>query len=156
MTLSLITGGAGFIGSNLVDTLLKNGHEVVAVDNEYSDAHDQFYWNENSYNVNCDVRNYQALKNCMWDVDYVFHLAAQAIVSESYLKPLDTFTTNTLGSLNILEAIRTSLKKCNIVMITSDKVYENVEWLYGYRERDSLGGKDPYSASKSFINYPMI
>ena len=57
MTKSLVTGAAGFIGSNLVDTLLKNGHEVVAVDNEYSDANDQFYWNKNSYNVNCDVRD---------------------------------------------------------------------------------------------------
>ena len=93
MTKSLVTGAAGFIGSNLVDTLLKNGHEVVAVDNEYSDANDQFYWNKNSYNVNCDVRDYKALKNCMWDVDYVFHLAAEARIQPAIKNPIEAVKT---------------------------------------------------------------
>ena len=71
---SLVTGGAGFIGSNLVDRLLELGHEVVCVDNEYSDVHDHFYWNEKAYNVKCDIRDYKSLKNCMTGVIMFFTL----------------------------------------------------------------------------------
>ena len=78
--------------------------------------------------------------------DYVFHLAAQALVSESFNDPIKTFTTNTIGSINVLESLRLINCDCNVIMITSDKVYENVEWVYGYRENDNLGGADPYNA----------
>ena len=78
----------------------------------------------------------------------MFHLAAQPIVLESFSKPLETFKTNIIGTTNVLEALRTSNHNCIAIMITSDKCYENVEWTYGYRENDQLGGKDPYSASK--------
>jgi len=80
--------------------------------------------------------------------DFVFHLAAQPIVSISYEDPLETFQTNTMGTGNILEALRTLTNTCHAVIITSDKCYDNVEWIWGYREQDALGGKDPYSASK--------
>ena len=80
--------------------------------------------------------------------DFVFHLAAQPIVSVSYEDPIETFQTNTLGTANILEALRLVSNPCCAVMITSDKCYDNVEWIWGYREQDALGGKDPYSASK--------
>ena len=80
--------------------------------------------------------------------DFVFHLAAQPIVSVSYEDPIETFQTNTIGTANILEALRTLTHSCNAVIITSDKCYDNVEWIWGYREHDALGGKDPYSASK--------
>ena len=80
--------------------------------------------------------------------DFVFHLAAQPIVSVSYEDPLETFQTNTMGTANILEALRSVTNPCNAVIITSDKCYDNVEWIWGYREQDALGGKDPYSASK--------
>ena len=80
--------------------------------------------------------------------DIVFHLAAQPLVRESYRKPLETWSTNVLGSLNVLESLKYLDTKCTVVMATTDKVYENREWQYGYRESDRLGGKDPYSASK--------
>lgn len=79
----------------------------------------------------------------------VFHLAAQALVRPSYDDPLGTWSTNVQGSLHILEALKPLDHLCTVVMITTDKVYENREWTYGYRETDRLGGHDPYSASKA-------
>lgn len=81
--------------------------------------------------------------------DVVFHLAAQSIVATSYEDPIQTFATNVMGTANVLEALRRADRPVAAVMVTSDKCYENVEWLYGYREIDALGGKDPYSASKA-------
>ena len=78
----------------------------------------------------------------------MIHLAAQPLVRLSYENPLLTLQTNIMGSAHILEAIRLADHSCNVVMITSDKCYDNVEWIYGYRESDRLGGKDPYSGSK--------
>jgi CDP-glucose 4,6-dehydratase len=80
--------------------------------------------------------------------DFIFHLAAQPIVSVSYEDPIETFQTNTMGTANILDALRSLTNSCHAVIITSDKCYDNVEWIWGYREQDALGGKDPYSASK--------
>jgi CDP-glucose 4,6-dehydratase len=81
--------------------------------------------------------------------DVVFHLAAQAIVKSSYDDPVGTFATNVMGTAHVLDALRRADRPVAAVMITSDKCYENVEWVYGYRETDALGGKDPYSASKA-------
>jgi CDP-glucose 4,6-dehydratase len=79
---------------------------------------------------------------------FLFHLAAQPIVSRSYAEPIETLSTNVMGTANILEALRGIDWPCNVVMITSDKAYDNVEWPWGYRETDALGGKDIYSGSK--------
>ena len=97
-----------------------------------------------------DIRDIKAVKSLVEKVqpDFVFHLAAQALVRSSYEKPLETMATNSLGSANILDALRSLNKKVIAIMITSDKAYDNVEWVWGYRETDRLGGKDPYSASK--------
>lgn len=81
--------------------------------------------------------------------DFIFHLAAQALVRTSYDDPITTLQTNAIGTANILEALRHVEHKAVAIMITSDKAYDNVEWLWGYRETDRLGGKDPYSASKA-------
>jgi CDP-glucose 4,6-dehydratase len=81
--------------------------------------------------------------------DFVFHLAAQPILRLSYDNPVETFTTNLNGTIHVLEALRNLKKPCAVVMVTSDKCYENREWVYGYREEDSLGGHDPYSSSKA-------
>ena len=98
-----------------------------------------------------DIRNFKKIKNIInkSKPDFIFHLAAQALVKKSYKLPKFTIETNTLGTLNILESLRTYSKKCTLVIITSDKVYRNFEIKRGYKENDVLGGFDPYSASKA-------
>jgi len=145
MTLSLITGGAGFIGSNLADELLRIGHKVTIVDNEYSDAHDQFYWNKNSYNVNCDIRDYKALKNCMHGVDYVFHFAAEARIQPAIKNPIEAVSINSLGTCTVLQCAREAGVKKVMYSSTSSgygmNPYPNVET----QQDDCL---NPYSVSK--------
>lgn len=82
-------------------------------------------------------------------IDFVFHFAAQSLVLRGYKNTLTTWNTNVLGTANLLEALRYSNQACSVIAITTDKVYENNEWPYAYRETDRLGGKDPYSASKA-------
>ncbi len=95
----------------------------------------------------CDLEH---LKRTMADTqpEVVFHLAAQPLVRQSYQHPIDTFTTNVMGTVNVLEAVRLTPSVRVVVIVTSDKCYENHEWAWGYRETDALGGYDPYSASK--------
>ena len=97
-----------------------------------------------------DIRKSNELSECINDInpDFVFHLAAQALVRESYDDPVTTYQTNVLGTLNLLEGLRSLEKPCTAILITSDKCYDNIEWVWGYRETDALGGPDPYSASK--------
>ena len=97
-----------------------------------------------------DIRKPNELSECVNDIkpEFIFHLAAQALVRVSYENPLATYHTNTIGTLNLLESIRILENKCSVILITSDKCYDNVEWVWGYRETDALGGPDPYSASK--------
>lgn len=97
-----------------------------------------------------DIRDREALNAYIQEVkpDFLFHLAAQAIVSTSYQEPFDTITTNVVGTASVLEAIRHITWPCTCVLITSDKAYDNVEWIWGYRETDAMGGKDVYSGSK--------
>jgi CDP-glucose 4,6-dehydratase len=80
--------------------------------------------------------------------DFVFHLAAQSLVRRSYEEPLETLATNVMGTANVLESLRQLDRPCAVVVVTSDKCYENQEWVYGYRESDPMGGSDPYSMSK--------
>ena len=100
--------------------------------------------------VIADVRDAATLASVVREVDpdIVFHLAAQALVRDSYRDPVTTVSTNVMGTVNVLEAVRARRKPCVVIIVTSDKCYENREWLYGYRETDSLGGHDPYSMSK--------
>ena len=101
--------------------------------------------------VEADIRDGEKLTATMseFQPEFVFHLAAQALVRPSYSDPKLTFETNVMGSVNLLEAVRECESVCSLVYITSDKCYENLEWLWGYRENDRLGGHDPYSASKA-------
>ncbi len=102
-------------------------------------------------NYFCDIRDAQKLKSVFDQArpDIVFHLAAQALVRESYKDPLETFSTNTMGTANVLEAMRNCTSVKAAVMVTTDKVYRNFERLEPYKEQDGLGGHDPYSASKA-------
>lgn len=97
-----------------------------------------------------DVRDFERLTAAIKRIQpaIIFHLAAQSLVRESYAKPLETIATNTFGSVNLMEAVRQAGIPVAVVMITSDKCYDNKEWIHGYREVDPLGGYDPYSASK--------
>ena len=98
-----------------------------------------------------DLRDATAVQACVGGIDpqIVLHLAAQPLVRRSYADPVGTWSTNVLGSLHLLEALRSVTQPCAVVMVTTDKVYANQEWPWGYREADRLGGHDPYSASKA-------
>jgi CDP-glucose 4,6-dehydratase len=98
-----------------------------------------------------DIRDLKFLTEAMKEADpeVVVHLAAQALVRASYRDPVGTYTTNVLGTLNVLESVRSCSSVRAVVVVTTDKVYENREWHWGYRENDGLGGYDPYSSSKS-------
>jgi CDP-glucose 4,6-dehydratase len=98
-----------------------------------------------------DVRDAAAVKQAVQDAqpDFVFHLAAQAILRTSYEQPEETYATNLMGTIHVLEALRQLRKPCAAVIVTTDKCYENREWIHGYREEDPLGGHDPYSSSKA-------
>lgn len=98
-----------------------------------------------------DVRNLEALAQCMhaFAPDVVFHMAAQSVVLASYEEPADTYSTNVMGTVNVLEAVRRLKRHCVVINVTTDKCYENKGWVWGYREDDALGGHDPYSNSKA-------
>ena len=149
----LITGHTGFKGSWLCVWLLKLGADVVGVSKDIPTQPSMFEElniAKRIKNIEADIRDLSSMRKIIRteQPDYIFHLAAQAIVSTSYSEPVDTISTNVIGTLNILEALRTFEHECIAVMITSDKCYDNVEWVWGYRETDHLGGKDVYSGSK--------
>lgn len=149
-----ITGHTGFKGSWLAFWLAELGAEVTgyALEAEYEQSlFEQLRLNKKIHHYIGDVRDLEKLKNVFngSKPDIVFHLAAQALVRKSYQDPLLTFSTNVMGSLNVLEAIRYTETVRSLVYITSDKCYWNNEWVWGYKENDALGGPDPYSASKA-------
>jgi CDP-glucose 4,6-dehydratase len=149
----LITGHTGFKGSWLCTWLTHLGAKVVGASIDIPSIPSNFSASligDVIEDHRLDVRDAKAVRLLVEKVkpDFVFHLAAQALVRPSYKDPLQTLTTNAIGSANILDALRLLNKKVVAIMITSDKAYDNVEWVWGYRENDRLGGKDPYSASK--------
>ena len=151
----LLTGHTGFKGSWLALWLSELGARVTGVGLEPDTTPNLFGQLElvgrlERHHI-ADIREAHALveiaKACQPQV--VFHLAAQPLVRRSYQDPLGTWATNVQGSLHMLEALKPLQHPCAVVMVTTDKVYENQEWAYGYRESDRLGGHDPSSASKA-------
>lgn len=148
----LITGHTGFKGSWLAYWLQQMGAIVCGYSTQApSDpAHFDILKIDIDSNI-ADIRNEEKFQDVLnkFKPRIVFHLAAQALVRESYDNPIETFETNVIGSLKVYDACRRCDSVDSIVTITTDKVYENNEWTWGYREIDRLGGKDPYSASKA-------
>lgn len=150
----MLTGHTGFKGSWLAFLLSEVGAEVLgyALPAETPVSHfDALGLSKLVRHVEADIRDEKKLAEVMreFQPEFVFHLAAQALVRPSYADPRTTFETNVMGSVNLLEAVRQTPSVRSLVYITSDKCYENLEWEWGYRENDRLGGHDPYSASKA-------
>lgn len=150
----LVTGHTGFKGSWLSTWLSLLGaevHGIALAPSTHPNMHSLLNQEIFASSAFINLSEYQAIENQIATVqpDIVFHLAAQAIVAEAHKSPVTTVATNVTGTATILEAIRCLKKPCTGIMITSDKCYENVEWEWGYRETDRLGGHDVYSASKA-------
>jgi len=149
----LVTGNTGFKGSWLTAWLGQLGADVygLALPPEKDDwLFVQAGLNSHCRHVNGDIRDLNVVHDVISQVkpDIILHLAAQAIVRASYNDPVGTAATNIMGSVHLLEAVRNLKKPCAVVMVTSDKCYENREWPYAYRENDAMGGHDVYSMSK--------
>lgn len=143
----LVTGGAGFIGSNLVDKLISIGHEVVVIDNESSECHEKFYWNEKAENYKFDICEYESILPLFKNIDCVFHIAAEARIQPAIIEPAKAIKTNVLGTCNILQASRTH----NVKRV----IYSSTSSAYGLKnsipfsenmQKDCL---NPYSVSKT-------
>ncbi len=147
----LVTGHTGFKGSWLCLWLKKLGAEVygIALEPNTEPSH----WNLLNLDIEthiCDIRDLSIIKEIFQLIqpDIIFHLAAQPIVRVSYEYPIETYTTNVMGTVNVLEASRYIQNLKAVIIVTSDKCYNNREWIWGYRENEAMGGNDPYSSSK--------
>ena len=145
---SLVTGGAGFIGSNLVDRLISLGHEVICIDNESAECHETFYWNDKAQNYKYDICNYEDIKDLFVGVDNVFHVASDARIQPAILNPRKSIESNAVGTANILELCRVNNVKRFIYSSTSS----------AYGKKSSIPNIEtqpsdpltPYSAAKVF------
>ncbi len=150
----LVTGHTGFKGGWLSFWLNELGSDVTGFSNGVPTKPSFFETvglRKSLTHIDGDIRDLEHLKRVIKECnpEYIFHLAAQPLVRESYINPVETFETNVLGTANLLEAARECASLVSCVCITSDKCYENRDWQFAYRENDRLGGKDPYSASKA-------
>ena len=144
MTISIVTGGAGFIGSHIVKELKRLDHMVVVIDNEYSD-NDNFHWRKDTLNVDIDITDYKGLKNAFTGADYVFHLAAEARIGPAIENPVNALNINTIGTCNVLQCARE---------VGAKKVlYSSTSSGYGLNEAPNIETQpddclNPYSVSK--------
>ena len=144
MTISIVTGGAGFIGSHIVEKLKRLDHMVVVIDNEYSD-NDNFHWRKDTLNVNIDITDYKALKKAFTGADYIFHLAAEARIGPAIENPVNALNINTIGTCNVLQCARE---------VGAKKVlYSSTSSGYGLNEAPNVETQpddclNPYSVSK--------
>ncbi len=150
----VVTGHTGFKGSWLCEWLLSLGAEVTGLALEPDTTpslFDQLGLRDRLNDVVGDIRSQETVSRVLAAAkpDFLFHMAAQPLVRRSYREPVETWATNVLGTIHVMEALRRLDKSCAAVCVTTDKCYENREWLWGYRETDPLGGHDPYSSSKA-------
>ena len=144
MTISIVTGGAGFIGSHIVEKLKALDHMVVVIDNEYSD-NDNFHWRKDTLNVNIDITDYKALKKAFTGADYIFHCAAEARIGPAIENPVNALNINTMGTCNVLQCARE---------VGAKKVlYSSTSSGYGLNEAPNIETQpddclNPYSVSK--------
>src|SRR6056300_1787917 len=122
---SLVTGGAGFIGSHLVDKLLEIGHEVVVIDSESAESNEEFYWNDKAQNYKYDIRDYEKTRPLYDGVDYVFHFAAEARIQPAILNPIEAVSINTVGTCTVLQCSRESGVKRVMYSSTSSAYGKN-------------------------------
>lgn len=142
---SLVTGGAGFIGSNLVDALLKLGHDVIVIDNESSEVHDHFYWNSLASNHKLDIRDYESTRELYDNVDYVFHLAAQSRIQPAINSPIEAVSINSVGTATVLQ--------CSLEAKVKRVIYSSTSSAYGNNPTPNVETQpndclNPYSVSK--------
>jgi CDP-glucose 4,6-dehydratase len=154
----LITGHTGFKGSWLTFWLLQLNARICGISKDIPTKPSLFTalnLKKNIIDKKLDIRDLTKLKKTInnFKPDFLFHLAAQPLVKNSYDDPINTFTSNAIGTCNVLESVKFLKKRCNVIIITSDKSYKNLEILRGYRETDLLGGHDPYSASKGCAEF---
>jgi UDP-glucose 4-epimerase len=145
MTRSLVTGGAGFIGSHIVDHLLELGHEVIVIDNESAESNEKFYWNDSAKNYKYDIRDYENTRPLYEGVDYVFHTAAEARIQPAILNPIEAVSINCVGTVTVLQCAR----EANVKKV----MYSSTSSGYGFNEppNDETQRDDclnPYSVSK--------
>jgi CDP-glucose 4,6-dehydratase len=167
----LITGNTGFKGSWLSIWLHKLGAKVIGYSlpaPSQPSLHEITGLRDMTTSIHGDIRDLKHLQKVYdkYQPEIIIHMAAQALVRESYLNPVETYETNVMGTVHVLEAARHVESIRVIVSVTSDKCYENREWHWGYRENETIGGYDPYSSSKgcaelvaaayrrSFYRYP--
>ena len=144
----LVTGGAGFIGSNLVDKLIDLGHSVICIDNESAECHEQFYWNPKANNYKYDICDYEKIAHLFNGIDYVFHVASDARIQPAILNPRKSIESNAVGTANVLELSRLAKVK--------KFVYSSTSSAYGKKailpniETQASDPLTPYSAAKVF------
>jgi CDP-glucose 4,6-dehydratase len=151
-----VTGHTGFKGSWLTLLLQRLGAEVIGISLDpptTPSLYEQANIAESMLSLREDIRNGEAIKQLFQQhkPEIVFHLAAQPLVRYSYREPVETYETNVMGTLHVLEGIRSIDTVRAAVMVTTDKCYENKEWIWGYRENDPMGGHDLYSSSKEIV-----
>jgi UDP-glucose 4-epimerase len=144
----LVTGGAGFIGSNLVDKLIDLGHNVICIDNESAECHEQFYWNPKANNYKYDICDYEKIAHLFYGIDYVFHIASDARIQPAILNPRKSIESNAVGTANVIELSRINKVKRFIYSSTSSAygkkaILPNIET----QPSDPL---TPYSTAKVF------
>ena len=145
MTKSLVTGGAGFIGSHLVDKLIALGHQVVVIDNESAECNEKFYWNDKADNHRLDICDYEFTRDLYEDVDYVFHLAAESRLQTAILNPINAVMKNSVGTCTVLQCAREA--KVKKVMYSSTSSAYGMNKFPNY-ETDPNDCLNPYSVSK--------